>query len=95
MSDKRDLRSWVIEALRALGGEGTPAEVCREIWNAHENSLRDSGQLFFTWQYDVRWAAQTLRDDGILQKSSRGSAIPWRLKKDPASLDGPRPGSMD
>jgi hypothetical protein len=64
---KSDLQAWVVEALASLGGSATVVPVCREIWLRHELDLRASGDLFFTWQYDVRWAAQKLRDAGILE----------------------------
>jgi hypothetical protein len=64
MATKYELRGWVKEALEALGGAGTVVEVSREIWQRHEAELRASGDLFYTWQYDMRWAAQSLRDNG-------------------------------
>ncbi|MGR3551859.1 hypothetical protein [Pseudooceanicola sp.] len=75
MSDKADLQEWVIQALRALGGEAHLARIAEHIWNNHERDLRSSGDLFFTWQYDMRWAAQHLQKAGKLKKLSRS----WRL----------------
>lgn len=70
MATKYDLQPWVEEALRALGGSGTVVEVARLIWQRHEADLRSSGDLFYTWQYDMRWAAQTLRDTGRARLSA-------------------------
>jgi hypothetical protein len=53
MATKYDLQQWVEDALRSLGGSGTVVDVAREIWNEHEEELRDSGDLFYTWQYDM------------------------------------------
>ena len=50
---KHDLEDLVVEALKALGGSGTIVDVAREIWIHHEAELRSSGDLFFTWQYDI------------------------------------------
>ena len=63
MMSKKDLPSKVIEALRKKGGSATIVDVCKYIWDNYENELRASGDLFYTWQYDVRWAGQTLRDN--------------------------------
>jgi hypothetical protein len=52
-------------------------QVSREVWRQHESDLRNSGDLFYTWQYDIRWAAQRLRNDGVLAKAPRGSNLPW------------------
>ncbi len=79
MKDKRILQDWVLEALEQLKGEGTVIDVCKVIWQRHESDLRASGDLFYTWQYDIRWAAQALRNDGRLQKSPPRSRTPWRL----------------
>ena len=63
---KSDLMDWVVESLESLGGSGQVVDVSREIWQRHEADLRGSGDLFYTWQYDIRWAAQKLRDAGTL-----------------------------
>ena len=75
MATKADLQEWVLEALRALGGEGHLARVAEHIWLNHEKELRASGDLFFTWQYDMRWAAQNLQNAGRLRKLSRSWAL--------------------
>ncbi|WP_372595493.1 hypothetical protein [Actinotalea sp.] len=79
MATKHDLRDWTIEALKSLGGSGSVVETCRLIWQVHEPDLRASGDLFYTWQYDVRWAAQTLRDEGVLVSAGRERRAPWTL----------------
>ena len=63
---REDLPEIVFEALEALGGRGTIVQICRYIWENHEENLRNSGDLFYTWQYDMRWAGQQLRDTGRL-----------------------------
>ena len=66
MATKSDLEGWVLKAVQDLGGEATVLDVAKELWQVHEHDLRASGDLFFTWQYDMRWAAQNLRGDGKL-----------------------------
>jgi hypothetical protein len=78
MATKHDLEKWVVDALTRLDGSAGLVEVCKEIWNAHEHDLRRSGDLFYTWQYDVRWAAQNLRDRGLLKPASRPPG-PWEV----------------
>jgi hypothetical protein len=79
MLTKQDLPSLVLDALRHLGGSGTVVEVTREVWQRNEPQLRASGDLFYTWQYDLRWAAQHLRNEGQLAPTSRGANSRWRL----------------
>jgi len=79
MATKEHLKQWVLEALNELGGSGTVVEVCQVVWRRHEADLRQSGSLFYTWQYDIRWAAQQLRDDGRLQLKGGKRGGPWEL----------------
>lgn len=79
MITREDLKSIVIESLKANNGTGRVVDVCKYIWEHYENELRDSGDLFFTWQYDVRWAAQYLRDSGQLKKANNNRSAPWEL----------------
>jgi len=79
VADKAVLQDWVVEALRELGGSGSVLQVSEVVWRRHELDLRASGALFYTWQYDIRWAAQKLRDSGVLKAMDEGRAGPWRL----------------
>jgi hypothetical protein len=81
MATRDDLCDWVIEALKANGGRARIVEICTHIWEHHESDLRKSGDLFYTWQYDVRWAGQKLRDDGTLMPANGNRSAPWVLKK--------------
>lgn len=61
-----------------LGGAGSVLEVSRQVWARHADDLGASEDLFFTWQYDLRWAAKNLRDAGrLLVVGKRGE--PWTL----------------
>ncbi|GAA4717312.1 hypothetical protein GCM10025782_13030 [Pedococcus ginsenosidimutans] len=79
MAEKRDLETWIVQALREHGGEMAVVEVARHVWSHHEDELRESGDLFYTWQYDLRWAAQNLRDDGVLAAKEGHRRGGWRL----------------
>ena len=67
MLSRTDLRSVVAEALKKLGGQAKVVEVAKYIWEHYETDLRSSGDLFYTWQYDMRWAATQLREQGIIK----------------------------
>lgn len=79
MATKKDLQDWVQKALGSLGGRGSLTDVAKEIWRAHESDLRSSGDLFFTWQYDMRWAANRLRSRGIMQSVAVSGSGVWAL----------------
>lgn len=78
MATREDLVAWVDESLRALGGSASLVAVAREIWQRHEPELRASGDLFYTWQYDMRWAAHQLRQSGRMQPEDRATNL-WVL----------------
>ncbi len=79
MADKSDLMTWVVDSLRARGGEAHHIQIARDIWATHENDLRASGDLFFTWQYDLRWAGKRLRDRRVLLPDAETRRGVWAL----------------
>ncbi len=79
MASKQDLPDWVKQALDRLGGRGTPAGVAKEIWTARESDLRASGDLFYTWQYDIRWAANRLRRASRMKSVEDSPRGIWEL----------------
>lgn len=79
MATKHNLTDWVADALALIGGGGTIVRVAEEIWLAHEHDLRLSGGLFFTWQYDMRWAANELRRTGRMKPTTLSPAGVWEL----------------
>jgi hypothetical protein len=79
-SSKRDLTNWLYEALRLNGGQGSIIELCKIIWSRHESELKASGDLFYTWQYDVRWSANYLRNNGKMKPVDQSPKGIWELK---------------
>ena len=79
MATKEDLSGWLIEALRANNGSASTVEVCKYVWNNYESELRESGDLFFTWQHDIRWVATQLRNKGILRAAEASPSGIWEL----------------
>ena len=78
-ASRYDLADWLCQALKDNGGRGTIVEVCRQIWSQHETDLRAAGDLFFTWQYDVRWAANVLRRSGKMKPADLSPKGMWEL----------------
>jgi hypothetical protein len=79
MAMKHDLVDWVRDAVARSGGSATLVEVARDIWDKHESELRALRDLFYTWQYDMRWAAQTLRDTGKFKPTGAAQKGRWEL----------------
>jgi hypothetical protein len=80
MAFRENLKDWVQESLGKLGGEASINQVARQIWLDHEHDLKNAGEYFYSWQYDMRWAAQRLRDKGRLGIRMAGSKSIWILK---------------
>lgn len=80
MATKHDLQDWVRDALRELGASARLVEVAKIIWRDHEADLRASGNLFYTWQYDMRWAANRLRRAGVMKPAEASPSGVWQLK---------------
>ena len=65
-----ELKPWIIEALHSLGGKGSVLDVAQAIRQSHERDLRDSGDMFFKWQYEFRHAGTILVAERKIVKSS-------------------------
>ena len=79
MATKEDMKDWIVQCLNSREGKGWPREVCKYVWENYEVQLRESGDLLYTWQYDIRWAAQKLRNEGILKPVHGRRDLPWEL----------------
>lgn len=79
MATKADVRDWVEEELRALGGHSRIVPISRAIWSKHEAEIVASGDLFYTWQYDMRWGAHSLRKGGKMISAQISPRGVWEL----------------
>jgi hypothetical protein len=80
LATKNDIKDWVLDALSKHGGSATLVQVATHIWDKHEEDLRASGDLFYTWQYDVRWAATELRKSGKMIGADLSPKGNWVLR---------------
>jgi hypothetical protein len=71
------LQDAVLKGVKYLGGSATLVQVARYIWDNHEHELRASGDRFYTWQYEMRWAATQLRNKGLLQSAELSPKGLW------------------
>lgn len=80
MATRDDLQDWVVEALKSMGGSGNIVQVAKHIWETHNTELKASGDLFYTWQYDMRWAATKLRNSNKILPAEVSRKGEWRLR---------------
>ena len=76
---RKDMPLLVRICLEELGGKGTLVDVCRVLWAHYEDELKASGDVLYTWQYDIRWAATDLRKSGIMKDASDCPKGVWAL----------------
>ncbi len=58
---RNDLPDLLFSAIKAMGGKANIIDSCKYVWQNCQIELKNSGDLFYTWQYDIRWAATELR----------------------------------
>lgn len=73
------LPDLLYDVLQEMGGCGAIVLVCKKFWAKHENELKKSGDLFYTWQYDIRWAATTLRKTGRMIDAKVSPSGVWEI----------------
>lgn len=83
MVTRETLCEWVVEAIRSHGGRAYIIDISKYVWDHYASELKQAGELFYTWQYDLRWAGQVLRGKNILKpiaKEDRKKRLPWILQ---------------
>ena len=78
---KADLKDCVVKALKENKGKAKLVQVCKFIWANYREELQNSGNLFYTWQYDVRWAALVLRKEGVMKSAEEQKNNFWELSE--------------
>jgi len=73
------LEDWILDALKDHRGSATIVEMAKHIWTHHESDLRSSDEMFFTWQYRMRWAGTRLSKAGKINKGKDGIRARWQL----------------
>lgn len=76
---RTSMTTWVEEALHDHGGSSTLLDVCKHVWQHHGSDIQSAGDLFYKWQYEVRWAADILRKEGVLRPANQTPRGVWQL----------------
>lgn len=61
------LQPWLLEGLAAAGGSATPLDVSKQVWARHRGELESAGDLLYTWQLELRSAADDLAASGAIR----------------------------
>ena len=76
---KTDLPDLLYKTIKNLGGKATTINIFKEFYKLYENDLKNSGDLFYTWNYDIRWAATELRKTKRMKLASDTSKGIWEI----------------
>ena len=75
------MKEWIVEALRYYSGSAHYILVSKWIWEHKRQELFDSGDMFYKWQYQIRWLAIELRKQGVLKTSEESPKGTWILRR--------------
>lgn len=79
MTDADFMKPMVVAALEFHGGMATLVDVAKYIWKHHQNDLEEAGDLYYRWQYVMRWSATKLRHDGRILPAKDCDRGVWAL----------------
>jgi hypothetical protein len=79
MQGREVMKAWVREALRGLGGSATILDICKRVWERHSTEIREADDLFYNWQYEIRWAGDLLRRDRVIRPAKSSPRGIWEL----------------
>lgn len=67
---RQDLPDLLYKTIKLLGGKDIMINIFQKFWKLHAEELKQSGDLFYTWKYDIRWAATKLRNQKRMKSAS-------------------------
>ena len=79
MLNKHDLPDILYKAIKDMGGKTNIVDVCKYVWKRYKDTLQHSGDLFYTWQYDIRWAATELRRTKRMKAADQSPRGIWEI----------------
>lgn len=77
MLDRSGLLPIIVAALKSSEGTARMRDIAKYIWDHHEKELRQSGEFFYVWQYDLRWAGDALVRQRVIRKGPPAGT--WHL----------------
>jgi glycerol-3-phosphate O-acyltransferase len=77
--NRYDLPDILYKSIKEMGGQTSIIDICKYIWEHYNNQLLSSGDLFYTWQYDIRWAATELRKTKRMKAAEQSPKGIWEI----------------
>lgn len=64
---RKDLPNILYQIIYELGGSAEMIDIFKSFWSKYKNVLKETDDIFYTWNYDMRWAATQLRKDNRMK----------------------------
>ena len=77
--NRYDLPDILYNSIKDMGGQTNSVNVCKCVWQQHQQELLDSGDLFNTCQYDIRWATTELRKTKRMKAAYQSPRDIWEI----------------
>lgn len=68
--ERKNLPEILYKIIEKNGGRATMMEVFRSFWKHYGQNFTESDDMFYTWNYDIRWAATELRKKGRMKPAN-------------------------
>ena len=75
---KNDLPILLEEVLKEMDGNGYILDISKKFWIKYKDNITPNNNLFYTWHYDIRWAATELRKNNIMVRPDLEKGL-WTL----------------
>ena len=75
---KDDLPRLLEDVLKEMNGNGYILDISKKFWIKYKDNITPDNNLFYTWQYDIRWAATELRKNNIMVRPDLEKGL-WTL----------------
>jgi len=65
---REDLPDILYNIIKSFpNGSATMQQIFRRFWNLYKKKLNEADDIFYTWNYEIRWAATELRKQGRMK----------------------------
>ncbi|MDD4815529.1 MAG: hypothetical protein PHQ62_00095 [Clostridia bacterium] len=67
---RKDLPDILYNIIHQLGGKPNMMEIFKKFWKEYGSNFTTDDDIFYTWNYDIRWAATQLRKQRKMKPAS-------------------------
>ena len=67
---RKDLPDILYNIIKELGGRASMMDIFKKFWSKYKHQIKETDDIFYTWNYDIRWAATYLRKHGRMKAAS-------------------------